>query len=347
MASTVSGAVGAGSGISDEQRGMIHPQKRFIDRIGETALLADFAVEPRRQASAAENVVDDIAGHEIRIAALEAWPAERHHGLRNVERNEGARCGGLAASTSATGTRPALGSNPPNVWSSNLPSVAGSISPTTAIFSVSWPVRGRRSPSGRRHRSGNALQSAVARPAMGMIAKGDFQQLAAGQRIPDWRFRAASPTLTCVRMRSTSLPSKRGEVSAIRSRSRLRPCYPEHAQRAAEIVPCRAEAQFDGAALETLVEGLGIRSPEPSSSRLATMLPTPGLSAGSCVAPPPRHTPSRSSGTGGIRHKPGPRCLRRNQMLDFCCGVRGVAASGVITRQAASTNATRRPMDLT
>src|ERR1700685_4102282 len=63
----LAGAVGAGSGISDEQRGVIHPQQRFKYRIGQPALLADFVVEPRRQRSAAENVVDDIAGHEIRI----------------------------------------------------------------------------------------------------------------------------------------------------------------------------------------------------------------------------------------------------------------------------------------
>jgi hypothetical protein len=54
-------------------------------------------VEPRRQRAAAENVVHDIAGHEIGIVALDAGAAEHHHGLRHVERNERAlrRLGGL------------------------------------------------------------------------------------------------------------------------------------------------------------------------------------------------------------------------------------------------------------
>ena len=39
------------------------------------------------------------------------------------------------------------------------------------------------------------------------------------------------------------------------------------------------------------------RSPEPSSSRLATMLPTPGLPAGSCAAPPPKAYSIAISGT--------------------------------------------------
>ena len=32
----------------------------------------------------------------------------------------------------------------------------------------------------------------------------------------------------------------------------------EHAQRAAEVIPGRREAQFDGAALQALVKGFGI-----------------------------------------------------------------------------------------
>jgi hypothetical protein len=42
-------------------------------------------------------VVDDIGGHEIRIVPANTGAAERHHGLRHVERDEGAlrRLGGL------------------------------------------------------------------------------------------------------------------------------------------------------------------------------------------------------------------------------------------------------------
>ena len=49
-------------------------------------------------------------------------------------------CGGLLATISGTGTRSALAGKPPNVWSSNLPSVSASTSPTTAIFSVSFAM---------------------------------------------------------------------------------------------------------------------------------------------------------------------------------------------------------------
>ena len=54
-----------------------------------------------------------------------------------------ARCGGFDDTTSGTGVRLALAGSPPKVLSSSLPSVAGSTSPTTAIFSVSLAMTRR------------------------------------------------------------------------------------------------------------------------------------------------------------------------------------------------------------
>jgi len=48
-----------------------------------------------------------------------------------------ARCGGFAATMSGTSVKIALAGRSPKVLSSNLPSVSGSTSPTTATRSVS------------------------------------------------------------------------------------------------------------------------------------------------------------------------------------------------------------------
>src|ERR1035437_6549173 len=84
------------------------------------------------------------------------------------------------------------------------------------------------------------------------------------------------------------------------------------------------------------------RSPEPSSIRLATRLPTPGLSAGPCVAPPPKAysiaiSGTVASGTNQASIPPGEiRCWI------FAAACDGVDASGAIARQAATSNAMRR-----
>src|SRR3979490_586542 len=80
-----------------------------------------------------------------------------------------ARCGGLAASMSGTGVRLALAGNPPNVLSSSWPSAAGATSPTTVILQCCDSD------------SGNSFQGPVGLPARGVVAEGDFQELAAGE----------------------------------------------------------------------------------------------------------------------------------------------------------------------
>ena len=61
-------------------------QTRLSDHaVGQAALFAHFPVKPRREAAAAQNMIDDIRGHEIRIVARDALPAESDHRLRHVD----------------------------------------------------------------------------------------------------------------------------------------------------------------------------------------------------------------------------------------------------------------------
>jgi hypothetical protein len=69
---------------------VIEPHQTVGDRIGKPALLAHLLKKPRGKRAAAENVVDDVGGHEIRIFARDAGAAERHHRLRHVELDDDA-----------------------------------------------------------------------------------------------------------------------------------------------------------------------------------------------------------------------------------------------------------------
>ena len=84
------GAVGTRGGAAEEQRGVVEPDQAVRDRICKTALLAHLLVEARRERAAAEDVIDDISGHEIWIFAGDTGTAERHHGLRHVELDDNA-----------------------------------------------------------------------------------------------------------------------------------------------------------------------------------------------------------------------------------------------------------------
>ncbi len=81
------GAVGAGRGAADQHGGMIEPDQAVGDRIDQAALLAHFLIEARVRRAAAENVIDEIGGHEIGILARDAGTAEIDHRLRHVERD--------------------------------------------------------------------------------------------------------------------------------------------------------------------------------------------------------------------------------------------------------------------
>ncbi len=234
-----------------------------------------------------------------------------------------ARCGGLAASTSATGVRLALAGNPPKVWSSNLPSVAASTSPTTAI---------RKRILGQHAADivlqvgdvdfGNALQRAAGRPAIGMVAKGDFQELAAGKR---GRAGGVAPQA------GHDLGANALDIGAVEMRRCQR--HPqqvegfvlvvlEHAQRAAEIIPRRTEAQLDGAAIETLVKGLGIEIARAFVEQIGDHVADAGLVGGILRRAAAEGIFHRDQRHGGVLHEPGLDAAGRNQTLDLGRGVR-------------------------
>src|SRR5271165_2349235 len=81
----LAGCVGTGGGAADHQCGIIEPNEAARDSIGQPALLSHLAIKSRGERPAAEDVVDDIGGHEVRITATDAGPAEIYHRLRDVE----------------------------------------------------------------------------------------------------------------------------------------------------------------------------------------------------------------------------------------------------------------------
>ena len=117
--------------------------------------------------------------------------------------------------------------------------------------------------------------------------------------------------MICERMRSTSALSKCGEVSARCSRSKASSLLSlQHAQRAAEIIAGRAEGELDGAAVEPLVERLGIEI----AGAFVDQARRPCWRRRACRRDPAprrrrRHIPSRSA----ARSRPArtrPRCRR-------------------------------------
>src|SRR5258708_6922305 len=77
--------VGPRCGMAEKQRGGIEPEEVVGDAVSEAALLPDLDIKPRGDRAAAENVIDDIGGHEIGIAAGYSRPAEIHYRLRHLE----------------------------------------------------------------------------------------------------------------------------------------------------------------------------------------------------------------------------------------------------------------------
>ena len=81
----LAGLVGAGLRARHEHRGVAEVQQIRIDAIGEPALFANLVIEARGERAAAEDVVDQIRGHEVRVLARDARAAEPDHRLRHVE----------------------------------------------------------------------------------------------------------------------------------------------------------------------------------------------------------------------------------------------------------------------
>src|SRR5258707_4129558 len=80
--------VGPRCGMAEQQRGAIEPEEAVGDAVSEAALLPDLDIKPRGERAAAENVIDDIGGHEIGIAAGYSRPAEIHYRLRHIEMDD-------------------------------------------------------------------------------------------------------------------------------------------------------------------------------------------------------------------------------------------------------------------
>ena len=136
-------------------------------------------------------------------------------------------------------------------------------------------------------------------------------------------------------MRSTSALSKCGDVSDIRSRSKASSLVVlEHAQRAAEIVARRAEAQFDGAAVEAFVEGAGIEVARTFVERVGDQIADAGLVGRVLRRAAAEGIFHRDQRHGGVLHEPGLDAAGRNQMLDLGGGVRRRRRPAAVDRQA-------------
>ena len=187
----------------------------------------------------------------------------------------------------------------------------------------------------------NAFQRAVGRPAVGMVAKGDFQEFAAGERARVGGVAAQA---------GDDLGANAFDVDAVEMRRGQR--HPqqvegfvlvvlEHAQRAAEIIPRRAEAQFDGAPVEVLVEGLGIEIARALVEQIGDHVADAGLAGRILRRAAAEGKFHRDQRHGGVLHEPGFDAAGRNQMLDFGGGVRRRRGSAV-SATAGSATARRR-----
>src|SRR6476619_5646347 len=74
----LTGGVRAGRGAAEQQRGIIEPDQAVRNPVGEATLLAYLAIEARRERAAAEDMVDDVGGHEVAIIAGNPRAAEIH-----------------------------------------------------------------------------------------------------------------------------------------------------------------------------------------------------------------------------------------------------------------------------
>ena len=96
----------------------------------------------------------------------------------------------------------------------------------------------------------------------------------------------------------------------------------QHPQRSAEIIPRRGEAEFDGAALETLVEGLGIEIAGPFVDQAGDHVADAGLAGRILARAAAEGILHRDHGDGGVLHEPGLDAAGRDQALDFRGGMR-------------------------
>ena len=91
----------------------------------------------------------------------------------------------------------------------------------------------------------------------------------------------------------------------------------EHPQRAAEIIPGRREAELDGAALEALVEGLGIEIAGAFIEQAGDHVADAGLAGRVLRGAAAKGIFHRDQGHGGVLHEPGLDAAGRDQPLDL------------------------------
>ncbi len=317
----VVGTVGARAGIADEHRRMLHPEQRFEHGIGEAALLADLAIEARGQSAAAEDVVDDISRHEVRVAALHARAAEGDDGLRHVEGHEGAlrRLCGLDV-----GDRREVGLGG-QAAEGVVEQLAEGCRIDVADDCDLEPILGKHAADIVLHvgdRDGRyAVEVAVGLPAIGMIAEGDFEELAARQRGRVRGFAAqARDDLGADALNIGGVEMRRGQ-RAPQEVEGLVLVVAQHAQAAAEGVAGGAEGELDGAAVEPFVEGLGIEIAGAFVEEVADQVGDARLVLGVLGRAAGKGIFHRDQRHGCVLHEPGLDAAGRDQALDLCGGL--------------------------
>ncbi len=268
-------------------------------------------------------MVHHISGHEIRVVPVDAGSAEGDDGLRHVERHKGAlrRLG-----RHDVGDRRQLGLRR-QAAEGLVEQLAERIGVDVADNSDAQRILGDdaadivleiRDLDGR-----HAVERAGGRPGIGMIAEREFEELAAGQRRRIGRFAAQ------VRDRLGTNP-----FDILRLEPRRGQRHPqqvvgfvlvvlEHAQRAAELIAVRLEAEFDGAALEPLMIGLGIEIAGAFVEQVGDQIADAGLAGRILAGAAAEGIFHRDQRHGRILHEPGFDAAGRHQALDLGRSLRG------------------------
>ena len=88
------------------------------------------------------------------------------------------------------------------------------------------------------------------------------------------------------------------------------------------MIPGRGEAQFDGAAIEAFVKGLGIEIAGAFIEQAGDHVADAGLVGRVLRGAAAEGIFHRDQGNGGVLHEPGLDAAGRNQALDFCRSLR-------------------------
>ncbi len=285
-------------------------------------------IEPRGQRAAADDMVDHIAGHEIRIVALQARAAKGHRGLRHVHRHEFAlgRLGGHHI-----GDRDQIGLGRQGAKRGiEQPAERGGVD-----------IANHRDLqiAARQHALGvaahiingdlaDAVERTARRAAIGMIAERQFQKLVVGVPARIGRLPA---------QRRGQLRAHPFDIGGLKARlgqrqpqqvERLVAVLGQHAQRAAEVIAGRAERQFDRAALHALMEAARVEIAGALIDQIGDQMADAGLVGrvlGGAAIKAEFHGDQRH---GGVLHEPGFDAAGRHQPLHLGGGRGSTGAGG-------------------